>query len=119
MMRRLTGLRPSSWWFGRLCRRPRPRTAVKGVLTPKERLIEQREAEDDEPNLPARSQGFTSPAEEEVVARGPVAMKTKFRMEVDHRLYTTKPCAEPMGVTYAPVTACRACKNARRGVKHL
>ena len=53
-----------------------------------------------------------------MVARRLVAMKTKFRTEVDCRLYTTKPDAEPMDVTCAPVTACQACKNAWRGVKH-
>ena len=47
-----------------------------------------------------------------------VAMKTKFWIEGDRGLYATKPGAEPMDVTCAPVTACRACKNAGRGVKH-
>ena len=46
----------------------------------------QREAEDDRPSLPARSQGCTGAAEEEVVARRLVAMKTKFRIEGDRRL---------------------------------
>ena len=53
-----------------------------------------------------------------MVARKLVAMKAKFRIEGDHRLYTTKPGAKPMDVTCAPVTTCRACKNAGRGVKH-
>ena len=43
-------------------------------------------------------------------------MKGKFRVEGGRRLYTAKPGAEPMDVINAPVTACRACKNARRGV---
>ena len=80
--------------------------------------VDQREAEDDEPSLPARSQGCTGATEEEVVARRLAAMKGKFKIEGDRRLYTTKLGAEPMGVTCAPVTACRACKNAGRGVKH-
>ena len=80
--------------------------------------VDQREAEDDEPSLPARSQGCTGAAEEEVVARRLAAMKAKFKIEGDRRLYTTKPGAEPMDVTCAPMTACRACKNAGRGVKH-
>ena len=45
-------------------------------------------------------------------------MKAKFRIEGDRRLYTTTPGAEPMVVTSAPATVCRACKNAGRGVKH-
>ena len=53
-----------------------------------------------------------------MVARRLVAMKTKFRMEGDRMLYTMKPGAEPMDVTCAQGTACRACKNAGRGVKH-
>ena len=53
-----------------------------------------------------------------MVARRLAAMKAKFRVEGDRRPYTTKPGAEPMDVTSAPVTACRACKNARGGVKH-
>ena len=52
------------------------------------------------------------------MARRLVAMKTKFRIEGDRRLYTMKLGAEPIDVTCAPVTACRACKNAGRGVKH-
>ena len=80
--------------------------------------VAQREAEDDEPSLPARSQGCTGAAEEEVVARRLAAMKAKFKVEGDRRLYTRKPGAEPMDVTCAPVTVCRACKNAGRGVKH-
>ena len=80
--------------------------------------VDQRETEDDEPSLPARSQGCTGAAEEEVVARRLAAMKAKFKVEGDRRLYTTKPGAEPMDVTCAPVTACRACKNAGRGMKH-
>ena len=52
------------------------------------------------------------------MARRLVAMKAKFRMEGDRRLYTTKPGAQPMDVTCAPLTACRACKNAGWGVKH-
>ena len=62
---------------------------------------EQREAEDEDPGLPARSQGCTGAAEEEVVARRLVAMKAKFRVEGDRRLYTTKPGAEPMDVVCA------------------
>ena len=53
-----------------------------------------------------------------MVARRLVAMKTKFRIEGDRRLYPTKPGAEPMDVMCAPMTACRACKNAGWGVKH-
>ena len=78
---------------------------------------DQREAEDDKPSLPARSQGCTGAAEEEVVARRLAAMKAKFRIEGDRRLCTTKPGTEPMDVTSALVTACRACKNASKGVK--
>ena len=77
-----------------------------------------RETEGEDPGLPARSQGCTGAAEEEVVARRLVAMKAKFRVEGDRRLYTVKPGAEPMDVMCAPVTACRVCKNAGRGVKH-
>ena len=80
--------------------------------------VDQREAGDSEPSLPARSQGCTGAAEEEVVARRLLAMKAKFKVEGDRRLYTTKPRAEPMDVTCAPLTTCRACKNAGRGVKH-
>ena len=71
--------------------------------------VDQREAEDDEPGLLARSQGCTGAAEEEVVARRVAAMKAKFKVEGDRRLYTTKPGAEPMDMTCAPVTAGRAC----------
>ena len=78
----------------------------------------QRKAEDDEPSLPARSQGCTGAAEEELVARKLVAMKTKLRIEGDRALYTTKLGAELMDVTSARVTARRACKSAGRGVKH-
>ena len=53
-----------------------------------------------------------------MVARRVAAMKAKFKVEADRRLYTTKLGAEPMDVTCAPATACRACKNAGRGVKH-
>ena len=89
----------------------------KKCLDPKG-AADQREAEDDDPSLPARSQGCTGATEEEVVAHRRVAMKTKFRIEGDRRLYATKPGAEPMDVTCAPMTARRACKNAGRGVKH-
>ena len=58
------------------------------------RLVDQREAEDEDPGLPARSQGCTGAAEEEVVERRPVVMKAKVRMEEDRRLYTTKPGEE-------------------------
>ena len=81
-------------------------------------LVDQREAEDEDPGLPARWQGCTGAAEEEVVARRLVAMKAKVRMEGDHRLYTTKLGTEPMDVACAPVTACCVCQNAGRGVKH-
>ena len=47
-----------------------------------------------------------------------IKKKAKFKVEGAGRLYTTKPGAEPMDVTCAPVTACRACKNAGRGVTH-
>ena len=57
-------------------------------------------------------------AEEEVLARRLWAMKAKFRIEGDRRLYTTKPGAEPMDVTSARVTTCRARNNTGRGVKH-
>ena len=80
--------------------------------------VDQREAEDDEPSLPARSRGCTGAAEEEVVARKLAAMNAKFKIEGDRKVYTTKPGAEPMDMTCAPVTACRACNNAGRGVKH-
>ena len=80
--------------------------------------VDQREREHDEPSLPTRSQGCTRAAEEELVARKLVAMKAKFKVEGDRRLYTTKPGAEPMHVTCAPVNACSACKNAGRCVKH-
>ena len=89
----------------------------KRSLDPKG-AVDEREAEDDEPSLPARSQSCTGAAEAEAVARRLVAMTAKLRVEGDHRLYTRKPGAEPMDVTSAPVTACRACKNAGRGVKH-
>ena len=89
----------------------------KRGLAPKG-AADQREAEDNEPSLPARSQGCTGAAEEEVVARRLVAMKTKFRIEGDRRLYTTKLGAQPMDTMCAPVTACRARKNAGQGVKH-
>ena len=79
---------------------------------------DKREAEDDEPSLPVRSQGCTGAAEEEVVARRLAAMKAKLKIEGDRRLYTTKPGAELMDVKSAPVTACRACKNVGRSVKH-
>ena len=81
-------------------------------------VADQREVEDEDPSLPARSQSCTGAAEEEVVARRLVAMKAKFRIEGDGRLYTTKPGAEPMDVTCAPVIACRVCKNAAWGVQH-
>ena len=64
--------------------------------------VDHKEADDDEPSLPARSQGCTGAAEEEVVARRLAAMKAKFNVEGDRRLYTTKPGAEPMDVTCAP-----------------
>ena len=47
-----------------------------------------------------------------------LAIKAKFRVEGGRSLYTAKPGAEPMDVTCAPVTACRASKNAGQGVKH-
>ena len=53
-----------------------------------------------------------------MVARWLAAMKAKFKVEADRALYTTKPWAERMDMTCAPVTASRACKNAGRGVKH-
>ena len=81
-------------------------------------VADQREAEGEDPGLPSRSQGCTGAAEEQVVARRVVAMKAKFRIEGDGRLYTTKPGAGPVHVTCAPVIACRACKIAGRGVKH-
>ena len=43
----------------------------------------QRDPDDGEAGLPARSQGCTGAAEEEVVARRPVAMKAKFRVDGD------------------------------------
>ena len=76
--------------------------------------IDQYEADDEDSWLPAWSQGCTGAAEEEVVARRLVVMKAKFRVEGDRRLYTAKPGAEPMDVTSAPVTACRACKTRPR-----
>ena len=81
-------------------------------------LADQREAEDEDPGLQARSQGCSGAAEAEVLARKLVAMKAQFWVEGDRRLYTAKPGAEAMDVTCAPVTACPACKNAGRGVKH-
>ena len=80
--------------------------------------VDHKEEDDDEPSLPARSQGCTGAAEEEVVARRLAAMNTRFKVEGDCSLYTTKPGAEPMDVACTPVTACRACKSAGRGVKH-
>ena len=50
------------------------------------------------------------------MAHGLVAMKAKFKIEGDCRLYTMKPGAELVDVTSAPVTSCRACKNAERGL---
>ena len=55
--------------------------------------VDLREAEDYELSLPARSQGCTGAAEEEVMARRLAAMKAKFKVEGDRRLYTTKPRA--------------------------
>ena len=81
-------------------------------------LVDAREAEKQDHGLPARSQGCTGAAEEEVVERRPVVMKAKVRTEGDHRSYTAKPGREPMDVACAPLTACRVCKNAGRGVKH-
>ena len=52
------------------------------------------------------------------MARMLVAMKAKFRVEGDRRLYMAKLGTEPMDGTSAPVTACCACKNAGQGVKH-
>ena len=75
-------------------------------------VVDQREAEDDKPSLPARSQGCIGAAEEAVVARRMAAMKAKFKVEGGRRLYTIKPRAEPMDMTCVLVTACRACKNA-------
>ena len=66
--------------------------------------VDQKEADDDEPSVPARSQGCTGAAEEEVVARRLAAMKAKLKVEGDRRPYTTKPGAEPMDVTCAPAT---------------
>ena len=51
------------------------------------------------------------------MARRLAARKAKFRIEGERKLYTMKPGAMPMNVTCAPVTACRACKNAGKGVK--
>ena len=79
---------------------------------------DEREVEDEDPGLPARSRDCTGAAKEEVVARRLVAMKANFRVEGDRPFYTAKPGAEPMDVTCAPTTACCACKNAGRGVKH-
>ena len=76
---------------------------------------DQWQAEDEDPGLPARSQGCTGAAEEGVVARRQVAMKSMFKIKRDDTLYTTKLGAELMDITCAPVTACRACKNAGRG----
>ena len=73
--------------------------------------VDQREAEDDEPSPPARSQGCTRAAVEEVVAHRLAAMKAKFKVEGDRRQCPTKLGSEPMDVTCAPVMACRACKN--------
>ena len=69
----------------------------------------QHDQDDEESGMPARSQGCTGAAKEELVA--------KFRVDRDCRFYTAKPRADPMDVTNTPVTACRACKNAGRGVK--
>ena len=90
---------------------------VKKGLDPKG-AVDQREAEDDKPSLPARLQGCTGAAEEEVVAHTLAALKAKFKVQGDRRLYTTKLWAEAMAVTCALVTACRACKKDGRGVKH-
>ena len=70
--------------------------------------VDQKEADDNEPSVPARSQGCTGAVEEEVVARRLAAMKAKFKVEGDRRPYTTKPGAEPVDVTCAPATACLA-----------
>ena len=75
------------------------------------------DAAEDASDVPVLSAGCTGAADEEVVGRRLQAMKGKFRVEGGRRLYTAKPGAEPMDVTNAPVTACRACKNAGRGVK--
>ena len=75
------------------------------------------DAAEDASDVPVLSAGCTGAADEEVVGRRLQAMKGNFRVEGGRRLYTAKPGAEPMDVTNAPVTACRACKNAGRGVK--
>ena len=87
------------------------------VLDPKG-SADPREKEEEDPGLPTRSQGCMGAAEEEMVARRLVAVKAKFRVEGDRKLYTAKLGAEPMDVTCAPVTVCRACKNAGWSVKH-
>ena len=53
-----------------------------------------------------------------MVAQRLAAMKAKFKVEGDRRLCTKKRGAEPMDERRAPMTACRACKNAGTGVKH-
>ena len=75
------------------------------------------DAAEDASDVPVLSAGCTGAADEEVVGRRLQAMKGKFRVEGGRRLYTAKPGVEPLDVTNAPVTACRACKNAGRGVK--
>ena len=78
---------------------------------------ERSDAAEDASDVPVLSAGCTGAADKEVVGRRQQAMKGKFRIEAGRRMYTAKPGAEPMGVTNVPVTACRACKNAGRGVK--
>ena len=48
--------------------------------------VDQREADDDDPSLPARSQVCTGAAEEEVVARRLAAINAKFKVQGDRRL---------------------------------
>ena len=76
----------------------------KRGLDPK-RAVNEKQADDDDPSLPARSQGCTGAAEEEVVSRRLAAMEANFKVEGDRR-YRTKHGAEPMDVTCAPMTAC-------------
>ena len=89
----------------------------KHLLEPKTQSG-QRDPDEEEHEMLARSQGCTGAAEEDVVAKRLVAMKSKFRIEGDRRLYTAKPGTEPIDVSSAPLMACKAYKNAGRGVKH-
>ena len=75
------------------------------------------DAAEGDTDVPVLSASCTGAADEEVGGRRLQAMKSNFRVDGGRRMYTAKPGAEPMDVTNALVTTCKACKNAGRGVK--